>query len=172
MMTKHRIDHVSPTEAPDAVPPEPAPASASIDALESRLAQFEAPPEWAPRADRRAFRAKFAAGLRGLKHAFRGDSSFFAHTYRGLLIAFAAALLGVGPLQWCMLALATALVLIAEFAQNAIGTLSRSLGDPDAPGPTASREIATAGVFIAVLVFAAVSITVLTVRFLELLNGR
>ena len=28
-------------------------------------------------------RAKFAAGLRGLKHAIRGDSSFFAHGYRG-----------------------------------------------------------------------------------------
>ncbi len=88
------------------------------------------------------------------------------------MIAFAAALLGVGPLQWCILALSAALVLIAELAHSAIDTLARSLGDADAPGPTASREIATAGVFIAVLVFAAVSITVLTVRFLELLNGR
>ena len=42
------------------------------------------------RAGRRNSREKFAAGLRGLKHAIRGDSSFFAHAYRGLLIGMTA----------------------------------------------------------------------------------
>lgn len=176
MSAKHRIDRVIPSQAPDDGPPAPAPAPPPGDApadgdLDARLAQFEEPPGWAPRADRRAFRSKFAAALRGLKHAFRGDSSFFAHAYRGLLIAFAAALLGVGPLQWCMLALAAALVLIAECAHSAVATLARCLGEADAPGPAAAREIAAAGVFVAVLAFAATSITVLALRFAELLAG-
>lgn len=172
MSAKYRIDQVVRSEPPEVDSSPTGSASARIEDLESRLAQIEPPPEWTPRVNRQTFRFKLAASLRGLKHAFRGDSSFFAHAYRGLLIAFAAALLGVGPLQWCMLALAAALVLIAELAQNAIATLVCSLGDPEAPGPNAAREIATAGVFIAVIVFASVSITVLTVRFSELLSGR
>ena len=142
-----------------------------IGELEARLAQFDEPPGWTPRAGRRNFREKFAAGLRGLKMAVRGDSSFFAHAYRGLLIALAAALIGVGPLQWCLLAIAAALVLIAELAHSAVDTLARSLGDPDAPGPAAARDIATAGVLVAVVCFAAVSIVVLATRFITLLGG-
>ena len=38
---------------------------------------------------------KLAAGWRGLKTAVRGDSSFFAHFYRGTLIVIAAGMLGV-----------------------------------------------------------------------------
>ncbi len=55
---------------------------------ESRLKeQLETGPELTSRADRRNARGKFLAGIRGLKHAIRGDSSFFAHGYRGTLIA-------------------------------------------------------------------------------------
>ena len=45
-------------------------------------------------ADRGNARGKLAAGWRGLKSAIRGDSSFFAHGYRGTLIVITAALLG------------------------------------------------------------------------------
>jgi diacylglycerol kinase (ATP) len=168
MTTRHRIDHVAPEPAPDPTPP---PRARIDEGLEARLAQFEAPPDWAPRAGRPNAREKFAAGLRGLKLAFRGDSSFFAHAYRGLLIAFAAVLVRVGPLQWCMIALAAALVLIAELAHSAVDSLARSFGDPEDPGPTAAREIATAGVLVAVVVFAAVAATILTLKFLELLGA-
>src|SRR5262249_51617915 len=69
----------------------------------ARLDELAAPTPWAPRPDRRGSREKFAAGLRGLKHAIRGDSSYFAHAYRGTLIALTAALLSVDALGWCLL---------------------------------------------------------------------
>ncbi len=53
---------------------------------------LEIPPPLTSRAGRRGSREKFAAGMRGLKHAIRGDSSFFAHAYRGTLIALTAAI--------------------------------------------------------------------------------
>jgi diacylglycerol kinase len=138
--------------------------------LESRLAEWGDPEPWSARAGRRDAKAKLGAGLCGLKHAFRGDSSFFAHAYRGLLIALAAAMLGVGPSGWIFLVLAAALVLISELGHSAIDTLARSLGDPDAPGPKVAREIASAGVLVAVVVFAAVSVTVLVLKLNELLG--
>lgn len=145
----------------------PEPTSEEID---KRLAEWGEPEPWVARAGRRDARAKFSAGLLGLKHAFRGDSSFYAHSYRGMLIAFAAALLGVGPFGWCLLVIATALVLIAELAHSAIDTLARALGDPEAPGPKAAREMASGGVLIAVTVFGAVAVTVLVLKLNDLLD--
>jgi diacylglycerol kinase len=145
-------------------------ASPITDELEARLAEWGQPEPWSARAGRRDARAKLAAGLVGLKIAFRGDSSFFAHAYRGLLIAMAAGLLGVGPSGWCFLVLGAGLVLIAELAHSAVDTLARALGDPLAPGPKAAREIASAGVLIAVIVFAAVSVTVFLLKLNEMLG--
>ena len=55
----------------------------------------EEPSDPTAQADRRNARGKLAAGWRGLKSAVRGDSSFFAHGYRGTLIVITAALLGI-----------------------------------------------------------------------------
>jgi diacylglycerol kinase len=146
-------------------------ATLAIDLdLEERLAEWGTPPAWAARAGLRTTREKFAAGLRGIKHAVRGDSSFFAHAYRGLLIAMTAAMLGIDPRGWCLLALAAALVLIAELALSAIDTLARALGDAEAPGPKMAREIATGGVLVAVVVAAAVAVTVLATKLGDLLG--
>jgi diacylglycerol kinase len=115
-------------------------------------------------------REKLAAGLRGLKYAIRGDSSFFAHAYRGLLIALAAGMLGVGPTSWCLLVLCAALVMIAELTHSAIETLARALADPEEFALKVAREIATACVLVAVVVTAAVAGTVLTLRLGSLLS--
>lgn len=147
-----------------------APEPPTTSEIESRLAEWGDPEPWTARAGRRNARAKLSAGLSGLKHAFRGDSSFFAHTYRGFLIAIAATMLGVGPSGWCFLVLAAGLVLIAELCHSAVDTLARALGDPEAPGPKVAREIASGGVLVAVVVFAAVSVTVLVLKLNDLLG--
>ena len=85
----------------------------------------------------------------GLKSAIRGDSSFFAHGYRGTLIVITAALLGVDQRGWCLLVLGACLVLIAELAHGAVDTLARAIGDPEEPRLKTAREIAAAGVLVA-----------------------
>jgi diacylglycerol kinase len=132
--------------------------------LEARLAEFADDAAWTPRAGRRSFREKLGAGLRGLKYAFRGDSSFFAHSYRGLFFALTAVLLGLGPHQWCLLLIAAGLVFVAELAHSAVDNLARALGDPDSPGLEVAREVATAGVLVAVVVFAIVAVVVFIAR--------
>jgi diacylglycerol kinase (ATP) len=168
MIRSEALDRTELTSPPRDGPAAPRPASDGD--LADPLAEWGETPAWAPRAGRRTFREKFAAGVSGLKHAVRGDSSFFAHAYRGLLIALTAALLGVGPMAWCLLVLATGLVLIAELTHSAVDSLARALGDPNEPRLKVAREIATAGVLIAVTLFAAVSITVLMVKLGELLG--
>src|SRR5262245_66042645 len=106
------------------------------------VADLEAPVAVTARAGRRDGREKFAAGLRGLKHAIRGDSSFFAHAYRGILIAMTAALLGVSPWGWCLLVIGACLVLLSELTHSAIDTLARAVGDPEDPPLLVARQIA------------------------------
>ena len=131
---------------------------------------FDPSPPWCARPGRRGSREKLAAGLRGLKHAIRGDSSFFAHAYRGILIALAAAILGVNLWGWCLLVLAACLVLLSELSHGAIDTLARVVGDPEEARLKIVREIATAGVLVAAFASGAVTITVLTRKLGELLG--
>jgi diacylglycerol kinase len=128
-------------------------------------------PEPAAHADRRNTRGKLAAGFSGLKSAIRGDSSFFAHGYRGTLIVITAALLRVDQRGWCLLVIGACLVLIAELAHSAVDTLARAIGDPDEPRLKTAREIAAAGVLVAAFGSGAVTVTVLSLKFVELLSG-
>lgn len=126
--------------------------------------------EWLVRAGRRNLHEKLVAGLVGFKHAVRGDSSFFAHGYRALLIFLTAGMIGVSPLGWFVLVLALGLVLVAELMHSAIDTLARAVGDPDEPRLRVARDIAAAGVLVTVVISAATSITVLTFKLGEFLG--
>jgi diacylglycerol kinase len=142
----------------------------TVPAFDLDTSDLEAPMAVTARAGRRNSREKFAAGLRGLKHAIRGDSSFFAHAYRGLLIVMTAALLGVNLWGWCLLVIAACLVLLSELTHSAVDTLARAVGDPEEPRLRIAREIATASVVVAAFASGAVTITVLTWRLGELLG--
>jgi diacylglycerol kinase (ATP) len=131
---------------------------------------FDAPSEPTAQADRRNTRGKLVAGWRGLKSAIRGDSSFFAHGYRGTLIAITAALLGVNQWGWCLLVIAACLVLIAELAHSAVDTLARAIGDPDEPRLRTAGEIAAAGVLVAAIGSGIVTTIVLFWKFADLLH--
>jgi diacylglycerol kinase (ATP) len=137
---------------------------------EEEPGSFDPPFIWTARAGRRDSREKFTAGLRGLKHAIRGDSSFFAHAYRGTLIALTAALLGVSPWSWCLLVIAACLVLLSELTHSAIDTLARAVGDPEDPPFLMAREIAAGGLLVAAFGSGAVTVVVLTMKFGELLG--
>lgn len=155
---KDPIDADPPPDEPRGLLPVP-----EFDEQRFRL-QFpsDAEPGVAARAGRRGTRDKFVAGVRGLKHAIRGDSSFFAHFYRGVMIVIIAALLGVNQWGWCLLILGGSLVLLAELCHSAIDTLARAIGDPDEPRLTIAREIAAAGVLVVAFTSGAVTVIVLS----------
>jgi diacylglycerol kinase len=156
---------------PDAIAAGPD-SPAAPDPFEHLLPDPEASSEPAAHADRRNVRSKLAAGYRGLKAAVRGDSSFFAHTYRGTLIAITAALLGINQWGWCLLVLGASLVLMAELTHSAVDTLARAIGDPEEPRLKTAREIAAAVVLVAAFGAGAVTLMVLSSRFLDLLGWR
>lgn len=144
----------------------------TTDLFEARLRDLEPSPEPAAQADRRNVQGKLAAGWRGLKVAVRGDSSFFAHFYRGTLIVIAGAMLGIDLRGWCLITLGAGLILVSELAHSAVDTLARAVGDPEEFRLKAAREIAAAGVLVAAVASAAVTLTVLISRWFDLLGWR
>ncbi|AMV36955.1 diacylglycerol kinase [Planctomyces sp. SH-PL62] len=130
--------------------------------------QLEDVPGVSSQADRRGTRGKLVAGVRGLKQAVRGDSSFYAHIYRGVLIVIIAGLLQVNLWGWCLLILGGSLVLLAELCHSAVDTLARAIGDPDEPRLTIAREIAAAGVLVVAFTSGAITAVVLTTKLAEL----
>jgi diacylglycerol kinase (ATP) len=142
-----------------------------VPGYDERALDLDAPSDQNAQADLRNARSKMAAGWRGIKAAVRGDSSFFAHGYRGTLIVITAALLGVDQRGWCLLVLGACLVLIAELAHSAVDTLARAIGDPDEPRLKTAREIAAGGVLVAAFGSFAVTAVVLAWKFAELLGG-
>jgi diacylglycerol kinase (ATP) len=129
---------------------------------------YEDGPGISSQADRRGTRGKLTAGLRGLKAAVRGDSSFYAHLYRGVMIVIIAAILRVSFYGWCLLVLGGSLVLLAELTHSAVDTLARAIGDPDEPRLTIAREIAAAGVLVVAFTSGTVTTVVLVTQLLEL----
>ena len=121
-------------------------------------------------AGRRTLREKLLAGLNGLKHAIRGDSSFFAHGYRFVLVVLTAAMLGLNSHGWLFLVLAGCTITIAELYHSAIDTLARAVGDPEEPRLKVAREIAASGVLVAVIGSVVVVSVLFVLRLIELLG--
>jgi diacylglycerol kinase len=63
-------------------------------------------------------------------------------------------------------------VLLSELTHSAVDTLARAVGDPEEYRLKAAREIAAAGVLVAAVGAAAVTLTVLTMRLCDLLGWR
>jgi diacylglycerol kinase (ATP) len=128
------------------------------------MTEFDEPPVWTSQAGKRNLKEKLIAGLIGVKHAMRGDSSYFAHAYRALLVFLTAGMIGVTPVGWCLLVLGLGLILMAELMYSAVDTLARAIGDPDQPRLKVARDIAAAAVLVAVVVSWSISITVITLK--------
>ena len=151
--------------------PEPTTEASPISAPDEGPSGSQWPVIPRARAGRRNLREKLWAGLNGWKHAIRGDSSFFAHGYRVVLVALTAAMLGIDPQGWIVLIMAGCSIFIAELNHSAIDTLARSIGDPEEPRLKVAREIAAGGVLVAVVGSAVVVGVILVLKFGELLRG-
>ena len=161
--------------------PEPEPGSGGGDTASTARPDAERLPDptrdrsrfeaRGPRVRRASSRVKMMDGCRGIKHAIRADSSFFAHAYRGLLIAISAAILKPSWIGWCFLVASAALILIAEMAHSAVRALALALeGRASEQEIRTACEIAEAGVLVASLTSAIITTTVLVTRLGDVLG--
>jgi diacylglycerol kinase len=75
---------------------------------------------------RRAWSSKFADAFRGLRRAVRTQTSFFVHVWAAVAVVAAGIVLRVSLVEWCLLAGAIGIVLVAEIFNTALESFARA----------------------------------------------
>ena len=98
---------------------------------------------------RLTWKQKLQAGSRGFKRGFRGQSSFFVNLFYAALTFAAALVLRCDLVEWAVLIVCFALVLITELLNNGVQTLVNALGEPTRTRARGAIEISGAAILIA-----------------------
>ena len=130
-------------------------------------------PDAPPRGKKaRRWRDKFREAARGVKLGVRGHSSFSVHFFFAALAVVAAAVLGLGPVEWCLVLGCIGAVFTAELFNSAVETLFHGLDDESKGRIRGCLDIAAGAVLVAGLTAAVVGAIVFGQRVLELVQHR
>jgi len=117
----------------------------------------------------RSWLGKFADAFRGLFEAVRTQSSFAAHIPVAVAAVALAAWLDISPVEWCLVALAIGLVIMAEVFNTAVEALARAVGRYPDDDLRDALDHASGGVLVAVLTAVMIGLIVLGPRLWALL---
>lgn len=113
---------------------------------------------------RRSWSHKFRDAFRGLRRAFRTQTSFFVHVWMAVAVVVAAAVLQLSFVEWGLLAVAIGIVLMAEIFNTAIESLARAIDVGRHPRIRDSLDIASAAVLVSAATAAVIGVLVLGSR--------
>jgi len=114
----------------------------------------------------RTWSRKFADAFRRLWRAVRTQSSFAVHLLMAGAVVAAGALFSVSAVEWCLLAFAIGLVLMAEIFNTAIESLARAPGSRRHPRFRDALDMASAAVLLAAVTAAVIGVIVFGPRML------
>jgi diacylglycerol kinase len=118
---------------------------------------------------RRSWPRKFADAFRGLRRAFRTQTSFAVHVAAAGLVMALGAALRVSPMEWGLLGAAIGGVLAAEVFNTALESLARALDTGIHPRVRDALDMASAAVLLASLTAVAIGLVVFVPRLGRLL---
>ena len=96
-----------------------------------------------------SWKKKFGYALRGLRRAFRTQTSFAVHLVIACVAVAAAAVFRVTAIEWVLLVAAIGMVLVAETFNTAIESLARAVDTQFHPRLRDALDIASAAVLLA-----------------------
>jgi len=119
----------------------------------------------------RTWSRKFADAFRGLLRAVRTQSSFAVHIGTATIVVAAGAWFRLSAVEWCLLALAIGLVLMAEIFNTAVESLARGPGSRRHPRLRDALDMASAAVLVAAITAVVIGLVVFGQRLLQGLSG-
>jgi diacylglycerol kinase len=119
----------------------------------------------------RTWLGKFADAFRGLFLSVTTESSFAAHIPAALVAVALAAWLGISAVEWCLVAVAIGLVIMAEVFNTSIEALARAVGRYPDDGIRDALDHASGGVFVAVITAVVIGCIILGPRLWRLALG-
>ena len=124
-------------------------------------------PSWSPRARLRAF----ADAGRGLVGLFADEAHAWIHLAASVAAVALGLWLGLGVRDWCWIALAIALVWMAEALNTALENLADALHPGEHPGVGRAKDRSAAAVLVAALAAVVIGVLVLGPPLWERLAG-
>ncbi|MBX3411610.1 MAG: diacylglycerol kinase [Pirellulales bacterium] len=97
----------------------------------------------------RSWRLKFRDSLRGTRRGIRRESNFTIHLFTAALVIAAGAIFEIGLVEWCLVLLAIAVVLVTELLNTSIELLVKSLNTRHDPQIGEALDIAAGAVLVA-----------------------
>lgn len=107
---------------------------------------------------------KFRNAFRGMQVGIWGQSSFYVHGVVGLLVLLLAMILGVSPLEWCVLVLCIGLVISAELFNSAFESLAKAVTRDFDDHVRDALDIASAAVLAIAIAASIVGLTIFGFR--------
>ncbi len=107
---------------------------------------------------------KFRNAFRGMRVGIWGQSSFYVHGVVGLLVLLLAMILGVSPLEWCVLVLCIGLVISAELFNSAFESLAKAVTRDFDDHVRDALDIASAAVLAIAIAASIVGLTIFGFR--------
>jgi diacylglycerol kinase len=123
-----------------------------------------------PNATKRSWGRKFRDAFRGARVGVRGQGSFLVHFLAAALVVAVAAGLRVRPIEWCILLLCIAGVLIAEMLNSALEWMAKAVQDEDDPRLRNALDIGSGAVLVASIGAAVVGTIVFVNRVAAILG--
>jgi diacylglycerol kinase len=99
----------------------------------------------------RAWRTRFGYALRGVGVAVASESNFWAYAAFLTATAAAGAWLQISPERWCLVALSSTVVIVAEMFNTAIERLAKSITRERRPEIRDALDIASGAVLLAAI---------------------
>ncbi|MFM1903027.1 MAG: hypothetical protein RLZZ440_927 [Planctomycetota bacterium] len=119
----------------------------------------------------RTWLGKFADSFRGLFRAVANESSFAAHIPVAAAAVALAAWLGISLVEWCLVAVAIGLVVMAEVFNTSIESLARAFDRYPDDRIRDALDHASGGVLVAVLTAIIVGLVILGPRLWAVFGG-
>ncbi|WP_438346870.1 diacylglycerol kinase family protein [Paenibacillus sp. FA6] len=120
---------------------------------------------------RKTFLSSFGFAVEGIRHAMTTQRNMKVHGVTALLVILAAAVLGVGPMQWLFLLLAITLVLTAELFNTALEAVVDLVSLDIHPLAKAAKDTAAGAVFITAAFAVIVGVVIFYKPIVELFGG-
>jgi diacylglycerol kinase len=92
---------------------------------------------------------KFRDAFRGVREGIFGQSSFLVHFLAAAAVVVAGVVLSVSPVEWCVLLLCIAGVLVAEMFNSALESMAKAITGESDPHLGNSLDIGSAAVLLA-----------------------
>lgn len=121
---------------------------------------------------KRTWGHKFACAFKGLKAGIRGHSSFSVHFFAAMAVVSMALALSCGLIEWAVLLISIAGVLVSELFNSAIEELIRRMPEAERPQFWPVLDIAAGAVLAASMFSSLVGLLILGSRLLAIWVGQ